>query len=609
MTSIYVSGSAWSFASLASQQIGSIPAIVLIVGETFAAVLHQSKVGLVKALSKRPISINETNKLRQTPLHIAVGWPDGVRILLDTGAHQDAVDVYECTPLAYAVHFSCTETVKLLENANCSFSWGWGHTENILFKAFNFGLHEVQVAAIDLVAKRRRNLKKQILELSKEKNLDLEFLQDDRVIDEHAAVAEELLAGHGGVVLEVSSLLKGLATVYHVANLTLERVQMLWQAGFRDIGCEDMHRRTPLWQQAVRICYKFHYNAYLETRQKAKDICRQKLEVLSWFANKDPNLIWSAKGLCWQKSSSIPTGYALAVAGARAMSLALCSRGKISRLYERMERLLLKQFNLSTEPNSPQHSVQLFDYKTSDPQFLKDQNPALLWCTVFSSTLHDKCKCACYSGGCIALTLMLKEIKKQIQRNLGYKNIKCCGGRTIRQVIRATCDDEVPARFLVKVAGHSPDWDFLASEIIRFRTFEELELRHTCCRLINPPYEEPKVGAPEAEEIAELKDEDSENISLLESLVQEFEKKRGEEDLVSFLQGYWATRMKEIRSKQGGVDEERLREMGVVLKGDGSESEDRGEDSGKDWGEDSDEDSDEDSVTDSDDYSDYNSDA
>ena len=65
----------------------------------------------------------------------------------------------------------------------------------------------------------------------------------------------------------------------------------------------------------------------------------------------------------------------------------------------------------------------------------------------------------------------------------------------------------------------------------------------------------------------EIQDEDKEKIELLESLLREFEEHRGTEDLISFLEGYWATRMDEVLEElKSGVDEEGLRRIGVVLE-------------------------------------------
>ena len=83
--------------------------------------------------------------------------------------------------------------------------------------------------------------------------------------------------------------------------------------------------------------------------------------------------------------------------------------------------------------------------------------------------------------------------------------------------------------------------EWLVKEIIRFRTFQELELEHTCCqwRLWSWRWgEQGSMIKLDPEEIVDLREEDHENIELHETLLQEFEEKRGDQDLLSFLKGY-----------------------------------------------------------------------
>ncbi len=120
--------------------------------------------------------------------------------------------------------------------------------------------------------------------------------------------------------------------------------------------------------------------------------------------------------------------------------------------------------------------------------------------------------------------------------------------------------------FLIDLVGsHHASWSWLGREIIQFQTFQVLELRHTCCVL--QTMEDFK--ELDADELTEIRDEDFEGIQLLERLLQEFEEKRGDQDIITFFQGYWAVRMNEVLQSQGSVDKEKLRELGIVLYEDG----------------------------------------
>ncbi|KAL8722591.1 MAG: hypothetical protein Q9225_000947 [Loekoesia sp. 1 TL-2023] len=120
---------------------------------------------------------------------------------------------------------------------------------------------------------------------------------------------------------------------------------------------------------------------------------------------------------------------------------------------------------------------------------------------------------------------------------------------------------DVPAKLYEKPLDTCEDW--LTDEIIRFNTFQKLNLRHTCCKHeymgLTTDFTE-----PEPDEVSEIRDEDSEGIDLLEELMIEFRNERGDQDIITFLQGYWTSRMKEVRRTRGKVDLEKTKEIGVV---------------------------------------------
>ncbi|KAL8749514.1 MAG: hypothetical protein Q9184_006778, partial [Pyrenodesmia sp. 2 TL-2023] len=72
------------------------------------------------------------------------------------------------------------------------------------------------------------------------------------------------------------------------------------------------------------------------------------------------------------------------------------------------------------------------------------------------------------------------------------------------------------------------------------------------------------------EEVAEIREEDHEGIQLLESLLLEFEEKRGDGVIESFIDGYWSARMAEIHATRDkeSVDKTAIMEVGVILDDD-----------------------------------------
>lgn len=138
---------------------------------------------------------------------------------------------------------------------------------------------------------------------------------------------------------------------------------------------------------------------------------------------------------------------------------------------------------------------------------------------------------------------------------------------------------------MILLGPHYTCDEWLTNEIIRFNTHHKLQLRHTCCKfeslwIDGPPPDKEYINEftdpdtyperlfrftkPEPDEVHELRNEDSEGIELLEDLMIEFQEKRGDQDCMAFLEGYWTTRMAEVRRARGKVDIEKTREMGVV---------------------------------------------
>ena len=137
------------------------------------------------------------NGLAQTPLHLAVGWPEGVRLLLQQGACVDSRDSRGATTLQYALHLGCPQTVSLLMKADCELR------ENIIDLASEY-LHydeqrtgvsqDVRMKVLDTtiasLVERRRDLQSRLIGLPVAASINTTVLRDDRILDEYAEYAE-----------------------------------------------------------------------------------------------------------------------------------------------------------------------------------------------------------------------------------------------------------------------------------------------------------------------------------------------------------------------------------------------------------------------------------
>lgn len=467
-----------------------------------------------------------------TPLHLAVCWPYGVRKLLQHGSCVDAADQNGCTPLYYAISLGNSETLSLLMKADCRLEMG-SFLENSLDHAMGLARddefvtlgvsQEVRMNVLDtavaLLAEKRRSLESRLAALPTAFKIKSSVFQDDRILDEYAEYAEgaedDALKMYGHIPRHASSLLPYCRTVYHCRYLNAEIAEKLWQNGFRDIDVPDKDGLTPL----------MHYRTHPHAQELAGETT-----LCSWLIGKGAKLYRPQHGIFDYDPGRTPNPIELPPT-------------------TRALHYVAAQIGHSV------HSVAWQEYKGSIKEPLHDslnrlsKDARLLPIKTILDVSCDDCVCACSSQGCLACTMMLKVLQ-----------VGVCRDYATREWVTLQV-----TKYLVRFLGpHKlcPDW--LVKEIIRYHTFEELKLRHTCCRW----QAFHGITKLEPEEQAEIRDEDHEKIELLEGLLLGFEENRGTQDVLSFLEGYWTTRMNQVLQEQGCVDEDALRELGVLLRPD-----------------------------------------
>ena len=457
-----------------------------------------------------------------------------------------------------------SETVSLLMNADCSLDLfdtdlfdtdlfdldlfdGWPRS-NVLEQVIRLcsgysrvwnvpqeARMDVLDTVISLLAERRRNLQSRLAALSAAVTINPKVFQDDRILDEYAQYAERIeedaMRGDEHMPRHASSLLPDYWTVYHSRFLTVEIAEKLWQNGFRDIDVPDAEGITPLMN------IRYH------------DV-GDEIEFDSWLIQKGANLHRLQRRP--QDYDADPTISDVLPPVIRALHFVACHIG-----------YLAGSLAYVTPSRRKKQPLEMILHRLG-------KEARSLAASVFLDDLSDSCICACSSQGCLASTMMLRSFVKELHLveppvSWYLLSIEC----------------------LIEIVGPNdqyPDW--LVKEIIRFMTFKELELRHTCCeRLYGWEFRR-----RDPEEQAEIRDEDHEKIELLESLLQEFEERRGTQDVLSFFEGYWAMRMDQVHREGGHVDKEALREIGVILRedeveeidGEGSDEEGSDEDGSDD---------------------------
>ena len=436
------------------------------------------------------------------------------------------------------------ETVSLLMKADCSLIMDrlmpWNDHFARAIEAFCGVQHytawlvsqeahtDVLDTFISSLAERRRNLQGRLAALSAAVTINPKVFQDDRILDEYAqyaeCVEEDAIRGNDHMPRHASSLVPHYRTVYHVKYLTVEAAEKLWQNGFRDIDVPDDWGLTPL------MC-RYTYDLVPE------------IELYSWLIRKGAKLHRLQHDPLDCDTDLTISAVELPPA-VRALHYVAYNIGRSAYCLVRDEQSAPEERRLQTEL----HRL--------------SKEARLLATTIFLDISCDDCVCACSSQGCLPCTMMLKSFMES----------------AILAAVKRTWL-YLATKFLIDLVGPNdpcPDWLF--KEIIRFQTFTELELRHTCCEW---HYRSAFTRRDLAEQ-AEIRDEDHEKIELLENLLREFEEHRGIQDVLSFLEGYWAMRMDQVHRERGHVDKDALRKIGVVLheedEGGSDEESDDGDD-------------------------------
>ncbi len=472
---------------------------------------------------------------------MSVGWPRGIEILLEHGADVNVADESGLPPVEYAVARPCAESLRLFDEADCALHQSLRHA--IQFQRFlpdGSGNPRADFTGfvIEIEANRRRKLQS-LLSLSlPERVLRSLSLLEDRILDQQLPAAMAALERHNISVPPSLKLNQDSGTVYHYEYLTLRILNSLWEAGFRDVNGLDEMVQTPL----MAMDYE-HLRA------------EETLEMIAWFEKKGVDIHQKVHLL--HQDSEFESGCRFGCS---------CRKSGHTVLHYVSHRLAYSKIGWE-------------DYST-----LSSVSQAHLR-LIIGNEIQDDCKCACSSGGCRALCMLLKPIFSR---------------RTIAH------HDQMLSRFIVRCLSSSivPDRttsDLVLSDLVRLLTFERLNLTHTCCRergywvLLSLPFED--------DEIQEIQNEEHEDLQLLENLMVEFDQRRRElgYPLAQFMKEYWMPRMEEVLSEQKPIDYEKVREIGVVLHDSDVKSEDEDGSEDEEGEGDEDEDDNDDEIEDKDD--------
>ena len=455
--------------------------------------------------------ILERNILGQTPLHLSSTWPAGISLLLQAGAgfSLDQPDIRGFVPLAYAVIAGCDDATRLMLNAGGTLPVGKtaefdGPYVDVLEIATTRSTDEILHELVSILYKQRVALQEYV-------SMTLPpYLHPDHVPDEEAIILLEQLEKHKIQVPFGLRQVQKRGTLYHATYLDVRLARHLFHAGFRDI--EGAHEQwTPLM-----LCGGATLN--------------DLLELASWLISNGGDL-------------SLSTPMCSCIEGN-----CTCYLSPTSLLSKTVHRLASEvgwtifragsAFCNGERPTCKLGATWLMELLSnlhvSSQKLLRD---------LFTDDSRDSCICACTSShGCSPAIMMLKSMEKPPQNlEYSYRNFRMTKARPWiiewmlgPQQLEPTCSA----------------FDWLVTDIIRFMTFEELGLTHTCCYDSGHGRRRHFI-VKEDLEIDEICEKEVSLLDELDTLVAEFQGRYTELRVPfhEFLSGYWNARMKEVAKK------------------------------------------------------------
>ena len=255
------------------------------------AALSRSRTRLDQALRRRPSGILERNDFNKTPLHLAVGWPEGVDHLLLAGTDVNAADKCGRPALWYACEIGCLDSVQLLlaeDNSRvlCS-EWRPPFVLDVILEAQNPSTKIIDEVIVGLVHRRNRlfNLARENISRSSHDAMT----QVDRVLDHRMSeIVQALNDAEVPIPPALMSQPERQNTVYHTRILTADLAEKLYKAGFKDVDEYDVHGWTPLMilPRKGTACNVFLTSTGMTPWLIAKgaNICKRSAEQYPWRA-------------------------------------------------------------------------------------------------------------------------------------------------------------------------------------------------------------------------------------------------------------------------------------------------------------------------------------
>ncbi|VTT72410.1 unnamed protein product [Fusarium fujikuroi] len=518
--------------------------------ELSLAILSNNLEEVKMLITNHPSTLSERNLFGHTPLHLAVGKPSILRVLVDAAdialLNWTDNEVFSALDLAVSVSGTncregrtrmckrcrCAECAVILMKADCMIS------TSTLGRALEYASKRCKLRCLRYMKDRRDRLKRLALENLPKTDIEQLCLESKYVLDSEAFEVTQRLQQAGICVPEALAVgdNESFWPIYQLVD-SCDDADLLFRLGSRDTAswcdADDVER----WEVSLQ---------------------QEPLSYLRWLANHD--------GIYCR----LPFPTVKDIFGSACIFSAIGY--EINNHWTRR----WSKFDQSCES---ENGRSLLASPTMDPE---EDWYHKVHSAVFEARAVDSCSCQCSPGGCNMLTFILRQLVDE--RDYKYK-------AQIYSQDDATTSTEDPERrglaytvpllklidgfiiYLSHFSCHFRRWHHYAA--IRFLTFAALEIRHCCCQI--------RCWDRESEDDVDsnengLGDDQGYQLALLEDLIIEFEETMtsllenpdtGTDELIDFWERTWVGRMSEVLDRLEGSDlpeDEKLaaEEIGVV---------------------------------------------
>ncbi|KAI1212000.1 uncharacterized protein F4807DRAFT_417216 [Annulohypoxylon truncatum] len=478
-------------------------------------------------------------------LHIAIFWPQGLRMILDSHPDIDlSMRCDDCTPLKLAIHSSeemCHEKGRLCRNCPCAES-----TKILLDSGCKLSYDAIACLSEKSSPKVAQTVLSHI-KLWRESLMELA---------EREFVYEKQQVGlHSSFVLD------------HAASNIIQKLESRGISPFREFQLDQYdYRLQPRGPHGSgSIYHDLFANNFIPISNS-----RLKADIAFDLGFRDIDTFYDQMTPVMLPHLPSDLSEWFVAHGANTTHLVPYNW----YVYDLEERLPQRTFRHSVRSELPRHTIShrlmkrvgeaLAQY--CDDLEVPECLSYMISLTSRFSTLQtgDGCQCGCCGPeGCIPFKLILGRTFSFLRDNMM---------ESICDVL--DCVFSIPGT--LEIIDPAPP---VASAIIRALTFEALEMRHTCCETIFDEFHEfddrksfDEFFESYGDDFLDIHDEDKTLLDELDDIVAEFmdEFHSQGRPLLKFLRGHWMDRMVQIREEKENrrlTQEERtaVKELGVML--------------------------------------------